>query len=329
MFEVKAAFFQSILTVSLQKQSDFSPNKKAVSAVSSTPAPEQPSAVTAATTPDQDLIHRRFIEEKFTLMEQGIKQAEQNLNSIKRKFYLSESSRSIHRRTTIDCNHSLEAALKSMASLGHIDTDSSRHQFNNYSKSIETICRLSIQAPKPAAEKCSRTSGRLRSIDYPYIVRKTPDLSDVVRKRLLFQKATRNINRLREMAGDSNQSMEKEHVPKAVRRMVIRQDNSIEVSLSRSPKIRQQSLNENSFGFTPEKGFESPSYFEGLIVSPQMGLSVPQSNERRKTIETCDNIFLQSEENTKLRVRTPPSNPHRILLYRDKLDKSVRSKLFV
>ncbi len=275
----------------------------------------------------QDLIHRKFIVEKFTLMEQGIKQAEKNLKSIKRKFYLNENSRNIHRRTTIDCNHSLETALKNISNLNNLETKSSNLHFSSFSKSIENICRLSVQIPKPTTEKGYRTSSRLRSIDYPCIVRKTPDLSDVVRKRLLFQKATRGINLLKEKAVDSNQSLEKEHIPKAVRRMIIRQDNSIEVSLSRSPKIRQQSLIENSYGFTPEKGFDSTSYLEGLIVSPQMGLSVPQGNERRKTIETCDNIFLQSEENTKLRVRTPPSNPHRILLYRDKLDKSVRSKL--
>jgi hypothetical protein len=64
------------------------------------------------------------------------------------------------------------------------------------------------------------------------------------------------------------------------------------------------------------------------VRNPSM-LSVSSNggtNDRRKTIETCENIFLQSEESTKLRARTPPSNPHRILLYKDKSDKSIRSK---
>jgi hypothetical protein len=49
------------------------------------------------------------------------------------------------------------------------------------------------------------------------------------------------------------------------------------------------------------------------------------SGDRRKTIETCENIFLHAEESSKLRARTPPSNPHRILLHRDKSDTSIRT----
>jgi hypothetical protein len=49
------------------------------------------------------------------------------------------------------------------------------------------------------------------------------------------------------------------------------------------------------------------------------------SGDRRKTIETCENIFLHAEESSKLRARTPPSNPHRILLHRDKNDTSIRT----
>lgn len=115
-------------------------------------------------------------------------------------------------------------------------------------------------------------------------------------------------------------SLEKEHIPKVVRRMVIRQDNSIEVSLSRSPKRVSQSLSESPYINTV-----SEFQVNAKALNLNSTLSIPQqSNERRKTIETCENIFQQSEENTKLNVRTPPSNPHRILLYR-KNDKSIRS----
>lgn len=242
-------------------------------------------------------------------MKEGIKQAENNLNSIKQKFYVNQQLNK-GRRTTIACNHSLEQFEKV-----EIET----------SKSIDTM--LNKGSPKLSIkiepiENTIRHSNRQRSIDYPYIVRKTPNLSDVVRKRMLFKKVTNNVFRLGNESISG--SLEKEHIPRAVRKMVIRQDNSIEVSLSRSPKLRQQVF---SVDFN-EKGFESTQSMQGLITSSQNGLNVPQpgNTERRKTIETCENIFLQSEENTKLRVRTPPSNPHRILLYRDKLDKSIRSK---
>lgn len=62
-----------------------------------------------------------------------------------------------------------------------------------------------------------------------------------------------------------------------------------------------------------------------------LGLPLPSSasglstGDRRKTIETCENIFLHAEESSKLRARTPPSNPHRILLHRDKNDTSIRT----
>ena len=49
------------------------------------------------------------------------------------------------------------------------------------------------------------------------------------------------------------------------------------------------------------------------------------SGDRRKTIETCENIYLFAEESSKLRARTPPSNPHRVLLHRDKNDASIRT----
>jgi hypothetical protein len=58
-----------------------------------------------------------------------------------------------------------------------------------------------------------------------------------------------------------------------------------------------------------------------------MSSSITGSNsgDRRKTIETCENIYLHAEESSKLRARTPPSNPHRILLHRDKNDTSIRT----
>lgn len=61
-------------------------------------------------------------------------------------------------------------------------------------------------------------------------------------------------------------------------------------------------------------GIPSPSYSSCFV-----------SGDRRKTIETCENIFLHAEESSKLRARTPPSNPHRILLHRDKSDTSIRT----
>jgi hypothetical protein len=193
-----------------------------------------------------------------------------------------------------------------------------------------------------------------RSIDYPCIVRKTPNLSDIVRKRLLFQKVSKASMLAGGGAGGGggagagasgangagasggggaeavsfSSSMEKEHVPKAPRKIIIRQDNSIEISLTRPPKLRRQTISED---FGPTGGVaDGPGAAESnqlmLAKNPSM-LSVSSvGNDRRKTIETCENIFLQSEESTKLRARTPPSNPHRILLYKDKTDKLVRSK---
>ena len=61
----------------------------------------------------------------------------------------------------------------------------------------------------------------------------------------------------------------------------------------------------------------------GLPMSASISGST--SGDRRKTIETCENIFLHAEESSKLRARTPPSNPHRILLHRDKNDGSIRT----
>jgi hypothetical protein len=166
-----------------------------------------------------------------------------------------------------------------------------------------------------------------RSIDYPCIIRKPPKLSDLVRKRLLFKKVSRGITQLGETFSSS---VEKEHVPKVPRKIIIKQDNSIELGLRKPPKLRVQaaSLDMSLYSHFSES---TTTTFENQIKQPSM-LSVASSNsfnDRRKTIETCENIFLQSEESTKLRAKTPPSNPHRILLYKDPSNKSIRSTFFL
>lgn len=99
---------------------------------------------------------------------------------------------------------------------------------------------------------------------------------------------------------------------------------------SKPPKLRRQTLSEDyCYGCSPESEFASIT--QGSNTSSTIGLSVPSSSsglpagDRRKTIETCENIFLQAEESSKLRARTPPSNPHRVLLHRDKNDASIRT----
>jgi len=65
-----------------------------------------------------------------------------------------------------------------------------------------------------------------RSLDYPCIVRKTQDLSDIVRRRMLYTK----INK-QQQGENCSISLEREHVPKVPRKIIIRQDNSIEIAL--------------------------------------------------------------------------------------------------
>ena len=62
-----------------------------------------------------------------------------------------------------------------------------------------------------------------------------------------------------------------------------------------------------------------------LGVPASSSIIMPNTTDRRKTIETCENIYLHAEESSKLRARTPPSNPHRILLHRNKADTSIRT----
>ncbi|CAF0986719.1 unnamed protein product [Rotaria sp. Silwood1] len=163
-----------------------------------------------------------------------------------------------------------------------------------------------------------------RSLDYPCIVRKAPDLSDIVRQRMLYAKISK------QQGENFSLSLEREHVPKVPRKIIIRQDNSIEIALSKPPKLRRQTLSEEfCYGCNPDIEFTSISPMTN--ASSTLGLPIPSSGsgllagDRRKTIETCENIYLHAEESSKLRARTPPSNPHRILLHRDKNDTSIRT----
>ncbi len=99
---------------------------------------------------------------------------------------------------------------------------------------------------------------------------------------------------------------------------------------SKPPKLRRQTLSEEYYyGCNPEVEFTSIG--QTTNNPSNIGLAVPSSSsgllgaDRRKTIETCENIYLHAEESSKLRARTPPSNPHRVLLHRDKNDASIRT----
>lgn len=98
---------------------------------------------------------------------------------------------------------------------------------------------------------------------------------------------------------------------------------------SKPPKLRRQTLSEDyyhacnpdaDYGHAPGSNGSSTL---GLPLSTSVAGSI--NNDRRKTIETCENIYLHAEESSKLRARTPPANPHRILLHRDKGDTSIRT----
>jgi len=65
-----------------------------------------------------------------------------------------------------------------------------------------------------------------RSLDYPCIIRKGQDLSDIVRRRMLYSK----INK-QQQGNNFSISLEREHIPKVPRKIIIRQDNSIEIAL--------------------------------------------------------------------------------------------------
>jgi hypothetical protein len=54
--------------------------------------------------------------------------------------------------------------------------------------------------------------------------------------------------------------------------------------------------------------------------------SMNNGENRRRTIETCENIFAQSEQNIRLNTFKPVSNPRRILIYKDQNESSLRSK---
>jgi hypothetical protein len=65
-----------------------------------------------------------------------------------------------------------------------------------------------------------------RSLDYPYIVRKAQDLAGIVRRRMLYSKISKQ-----QQGENFSLSLEREHVPKVPRKIIIRQDNSIEIAL--------------------------------------------------------------------------------------------------
>jgi hypothetical protein len=99
---------------------------------------------------------------------------------------------------------------------------------------------------------------------------------------------------------------------------------------SKPPKLRRQTLSEEYYyGCNPDAEFATMA--QTTTASSTLGLPMSSSSsglpagDRRKTIETCENIFLHAEESSKLRARTPPSNPHRVLLHRDKNDTSIRT----
>lgn len=83
-------------------------------------------------------------------------------------------------------------------------------QKTNFAKSVDLDLFANLERDKKTLTIDPSFSPQ-RSLDYPCIVRKTPRLSDIVRKRLLFQKVNRNAANL----GDSfSNSIEREHVPK-------------------------------------------------------------------------------------------------------------------
>ncbi len=253
-----------------------------------------------------------LIEKRKKLKLNQIKSSTQSTN----KSSIDNFSKSIDSTSSLKRNKNNEPKLAKLVATKSFDLGNNRDESSHMNAS-NLILPLTLKSPQ-------------RSIDYPCILRKTPKLSDIVRKRLLYQKVCKGINMM--------DSMEKEHVPKTPRKIIIRQDNSIEISITRPPRIRHQTISEDSGAnnFTPlinfdQNGLDGSGAGNSNVLpvanNPSMLSVCSVGNDRRKTIETCENIFLQSEESTKFKTRTPPSNPHRILLYKDKSDKSIRSKI--
>ena len=95
------------------------------------------------------------------------------------------------------------------------------HQFPN-AKSVDLS---NLVRHKSSLVVVNNTLLPQRSLDYPCIVRKGPDLSDIVRRRMLYSKISKQ-------QGDSfSASLERDHIPKVPRKIIIRQDNSIEIAL--------------------------------------------------------------------------------------------------
>jgi hypothetical protein len=114
-----------------------------------------------------------------------------------------------------------------------IDSESSLKNRSLHTKLVET--HQSQNAKSIDASHLTRRKSCLvvanplipqRSLDYPCIVRKTHDLSDIVRRRMLYTKITKQ-----QQGENFNISLEREHVPKVPRKIIIRQDNSIEIAL--------------------------------------------------------------------------------------------------
>ena len=113
-----------------------------------------------------------------------------------------------------------------------IDSDSSVKVRSGHPKLLHThqslnakTLDLSNLAGQKASLVVNNTLLPQRSLDYPCIVRKAPDLSDIVRRRMLYSKISK------QQGNDFSMSLERDHVPKVPRKIIIRQDNSIEIAL--------------------------------------------------------------------------------------------------
>ena len=124
-------------------------------------------------------INRRFIEERFKMMEQGVIQAEKSLMTIKEKLFVESRKANMMRRTTLDCTLSMNhepVKVDYSNSTGNIDKSKNYDMLSIFVKDKFIHC------------------AREQSIDYPYIMRRTPNMLDVVRKRLLFQKIQKKVS---------------------------------------------------------------------------------------------------------------------------------------
>ncbi|CAF3060393.1 unnamed protein product [Rotaria sp. Silwood2] len=239
---------------------------------------------------------------------------------------------SSHSSTEYPCQLIQENSLSTYSNRSKsIDSETSCKSRSSHAKLLhahQTLNAKSIDISNLARQKSfliiNNTLLPQRSLDYPCIVRKAQDLSDIVRTRMLYSKMNKQ-----QQGNNFSISLEREHVPKVPRKIIIRQDNSIEISLSQPPKLRRNTLSEDYYyGCNSDADYgmtQTSSGASTLGLPLSASISGSTSGDRRKTIETCENIYLHAEESSKLRARTPPSNPHRILLHRDKNDTSMRT----